>query len=333
MTNLKIAAYRGYGTAQRLKVKGRVLRGEPLTTARETTPPWENLLNMYRRFAAGKVPGARVRAKVAGQQAEVVADAQGYFETQIELNCPLQESSLWHEVGLALLEPEQNVSSTAEVLVPPPSARFGVISDVDDTIVQTTPNDPWRMIQSVYLGNARTLAPFPGVSAFYRALQRGVSDREYNPIFYVSSSPLNLYDVFEEFLQVGKLPTGPMLLREREFVPENLFGLGHKGHKLVKIRAILQHYPELPFILIGDSGQEDPEIYAQLVQDYRDRILGIYIRDVSVGDSWRQIQLRAIAKQVRQAGSQFQLVTTTEAAATHAANRGWIAAESSVSVN
>jgi phosphatidate phosphatase APP1 len=184
------------------------------------------------------------------------------------------------------------------------------------------------MIQSVYLGNARTLSPFPGVSAFYRALQRGISDREINPIFYVSSSPLNLYDLFEEFLQVGDLPVGPMLLREREIVPENLFGLGHRRHKLSKIRAILQHYPELPFILIGDSGQEDPEIYAQLAQNYRDRILGIYIRDVSVGDSWRQIQLRAIAKRVRQAGSQFQLVTTTEAAANHAIERGWIAAES-----
>jgi phosphatidate phosphatase APP1 len=98
---------------------------------------------------------------------------------------------------------------------------------------------------------------------------------------------------------------------------------GHAGHKLGAIRRIMDLFPALPFILIGDSGQEDPEIYHRVVHDYPDRILAVYIRNVTPRPD-RVGAIRRLAKEVEKAGSTLLLMDDTLAAARHAASRGWI---------
>ena len=101
------------------------------------------------------------------------------------------------------------------MLVPAPQAQFGVISDIDDTVVHSNVTSKLRMILTVALSNARTRKPFKGVAAFYRALHAGV-----NPVFYVSKSPWNLYAPLVEYLEVQGLPLGPLLLRDFGFRTE-----------------------------------------------------------------------------------------------------------------
>ena len=125
------------------------------------------------------------------------------------------------------------MKSPARVLVPSPDARFGVISDIDDTIVYSNVARKVRMILTAALTNARTRKPFKGVAAFYRALHAGV-----NPVFYVSKSPWNLYAPIVEYLEVQGLPLGPVILRD--------FGLfSTKNHKTRAIEDILSTYPAL----------------------------------------------------------------------------------------
>jgi phosphatidate phosphatase APP1 len=83
----------------------------------------------------------------------------------------------------------------------------------------------------------------------------------------------------------------------------------------------------MPFILIGDSGQEDPEIYSEVVHTYPDRILAVYIRNVSRGQA-RPQAVRVLAEEVVLAGSTLILADDTEALARHAIEQGWIAAGS-----
>jgi phosphatidate phosphatase APP1 len=209
------------------------------------------------------------------------------------------------------------------VLVPPPSATFGVISDLDDTVIRTGVASKLSMAKNVLLGNAHTRLPFPGVAAFYRALERGGEAYARNPVFYVSSSPWNLYDLLDEFLSLRKIPAGPLMLRdwglEHGDAPS-----GHGAHKSGHIKAILDLYPTLPFILVGDSGQEDPEIYHRAVHDHPGRILAVYIRNVSRHPE-RADAIRALAAEVERAGSTLVLADDTLAAARHAAAHGWIA--------
>ena len=177
-----------------------------------------------------------------------------------------------------------------------------MISDIDDTVVLTGATSPLRMARTVFLGNARTRAPFPGVAAFYAALQHGVGRADFNPLFYVSSSPWNLYGLLTEFLTLRKIPLGPLMLRDWGINEREVLPTGHAGHKLEAIRKIMELYPDLPFILLGDSGQEDPEIYHRVVHDHPSRILAVYIRNVHPAPD-RITAVRKLAEEVERAGA------------------------------
>ena len=169
-------------------------------------------------------------------------------------------------------------------------------------MVKTGATSLLRMARTTFLSNARTRVPFPGVAAFYRALQKGAGESPFNPVFYVSSSPWNLHDLLTEFLTLQKIPIGPLMLRDWGMSAQESMPTGHAGHKLGAIRRILDLFPALPFILIGDSGQEDPEIYHRVVHDYPDRILAVYIRNVTPRPE-RVDAIRRLADEVEKAGS------------------------------
>jgi phosphatidate phosphatase APP1 len=173
----------------------------------------------------------------------------------------------------------------------------------------------------VLLNNAYTRLPFEGVGAFYGALQRGPDGRAENPIFYVSSSPWNIYDVLEDFLDVHGVPEGPLFLKDWS---PSVLGK-HRGHKLGIIRTLLGTYPDLPFVLIGDSGEEDPEIYSQVVREHPGRVRAVYIRDVTSAE--RDAEVKTIAREMRNVGVEMVPVPDSASAAEHAASAGHISPE------
>jgi phosphatidate phosphatase APP1 len=322
--------YRGYGTKDHLYFIGRVRQDEEIHQGDEDTPVWRHLLSMYRRFESDEVPGARLQISFNGQTQEFQTNEEGFFRVMIQPEQPLPDDQLWHQAEVTVLEPhpkQDEVRITAEAIAPRSQAEFGIISDIDDTIVRTGATDLWRMIQLVYMGNAETRLPFPGVSKLYQALQAGNGGHTGNPIFYVSSSAWNMYDVFKRFMDIHEVPAGPLFLRDMELSLQNLLSFNHVDHKREQIDPLLQEYPDLPFILLGDSGQKDPETYRQVVSDYPGRILCIYIRNISDGNPERQQELDAIADQVEEMGSQLVAVPDTTAASEHAASQGWIQAD------
>ena len=323
-----IVAYRSYGTPEQLFVKGRVLEEANIQPASETDSAWRNLANMYRRFESDEIAGARVLARYGEATHEARTDEEGFFEILLAPAAPLPPDRLWHAVQLALLEPlragQAEARASGAVLVPPASARFGVISDIDDTVLQSDATSLLRVMRATFLGNARTRLPFPGVAALYRALQRGADGQRENPLFYVSSSPWNIYDMLEEFFAVQGIPAGPLMLRDWGLSTKESSPFRHRQHKLETIRRILDTYPALPFLLIGDSGQKDPEIYREIVQLYPNRILAIYIRSIT-RSAERIAAIQTLAEQVAAAGSALVLADDTLAAARHAAEHGWIA--------
>ena len=322
----RIDAYRGYGTPERAFVRGRVLRGSPIPAADAADSVWLNLASMVQRFESDEVPRARVRVVFAGGERTVTTDDEGYFECEVDPRPPFAPNAIWHEVVLELLEPREGdepVRTLAHVMVPPAASAFGVISDLDDTVIRTGVTSKLRMARTVLFGNARTRAPFPGVAAFYRALQHGTGAAPFNPIFYVSSSPWNLHDLLAEFLTLQKIPLGPLLLRDWGLSGEVL-PTSNEEHKMRAIERIMTHFPTLPFILVGDTSQEDPEIYSRVVHTYPNRIPAVYIRNVEARPE-RVEAIRALAAEVEKAGSAQVLADDTQAAAEHAVSRGWIA--------
>lgn len=325
-----VAAYRGFGDGHMIHLKGRVLEEPRLRVATDRDSIWDNLVNMYRRFESEEISGARVRARVAGVEQEVVTDSEGYFDLSIAPAGGLPSSAPWQMVEIELLDPRPQsnrpVRETAQVLVPAPTAQFGVISDIDDTVVHTGATSLLRMARTTFLGNARTRLPFEGVAALYRALEQGASADVVNPIFYVSSSPWNLYDMLVEFFELQGIPAGPIFLRDWGVSWSQVGPKRHHGHKLSSIQRLLDFYSDLPFILIGDSGQADPEIYAEVVRAYPNRILAVYIRNIT-REPERMDAIRALAAEVVAAGSTLMLADDSVAVAEHAVANGWISAE------
>ena len=319
-----IAAYRGYGRAGRVLVLARVLQDEGLARPDPSHGKVRNLIAMLKRLESDPLPFAKVRARLAGGNRDLVADDEGFVCEWLETG--RGEGAGWASVDLELRQSadEAPAITPVPVLIPAASAPYGVISDMDDTVLQSEVTSFLRAAAIVLLENARTRLPFAGVAAFYRSLVEGPAGGGTNPIFYVSSSPWNLYDVIAEFLEAEGIPAGPLLLRDWDLGP-GLFR--HGGHKSRHIREILGTYPTLPFILIGDSGQEDPEIYAEIVADHPGRILAVYIRNV-VPHPERSAAVRRLTERVVAAGSTLVLADDTLTIASHAAVHGWIRKES-----
>lgn len=327
---VQIVPYRGYGTPRSLHLKGRVLEQHAPDSSGDKESIWTNILQMYRRFESDEVTGIKIEAAYNGQIIETVTDDEGYFEIVIEQEELLSAEMAWYEVDLRLVESPQKlpVVATGEVLIPSAQSSFGVISDVDDTIIITNAASFFKMAWLTFINSARTRLPFKGVAAFYRALSRGTGHA--NPIFYLSSSPWNLYDLLVDFMEIHEIPRGPLLLRDLGIDKEKFITSGHFAHKRGQIDRLLRTYPSLSFILIGDSGQHDPEIFETVVEDYPDRILAIYIRDVS--SEQRDEAIRVIASRLSEKGVEMLLIPDTRAAAKHAAAMGFILPEALVEV-
>lgn len=331
----EIVAYRGYASDRKALVHGRVLESPNVAPAKAEDSLWRNLVNTLKRVESDPVAGARVLVVADGTEHEVVADEEGFFREWVDLPPMPRSEAAWREVELRLIAPlrlgQPDVRATAPLRVPEKGATFGVISDIDDTVIQSRIANFLQAVRTVMLGNSRTRLPFPGVAALYEALQRGGDGKRHNPIFYVSSSPWNIYDVIADFMEVQLIPLGPILLRDWDINLSALSSSRLRTHKEPLIREILDLYPSLPFVLIGDNSQKDPEIYRSILDHYPGRILAIYIRNVE-NHPERSASLQALADEVLAAGSTLVLADDSYAAAVHAADHGWITKESLPSV-
>lgn len=326
---IQIVPYRTYGTQRRMYIKGRVLEDKKITAAADKDTIFHNLLNMYKRFESDEVPGAILQVTLDKKPLQVTTDKEGYFVLDLHPEEPIITETLWHSVPLQMIDApipfQKDLQANAEVMIPPADAEFGIISDIDDTIIKSTATNLLAMSRTTFLNNARTRLPFAGVSEFYRALQLGRNGKRNNPFFYVSSSPWNLYDLLKEFLDLNSIPAGPLLLRDFGLNAEMVTGSGHLEHKFKEIKQILEAYPHLPFVLIGDSGQEDPSIYREVIKAFPGRILSVYIRDVELAE--RKRIAVDISESLKETKVEMIIVENTVEASKHAVEKQLIFSE------
>ncbi|MBW3127000.1 MULTISPECIES: App1 family protein [Hymenobacter] len=331
---LQLLPYRSYGTPNRLYVKGRLLTDKGITEPDSNDSRLHNLLNMYRRFDSDEIRGAQVIVRAAdGVEHPVLTDDEGYFTVNLAPErLPEPIDYLWYPVDTLLQQVPapftlpDGLRAQAHVLIPPDDAEYGIISDLDDTVIQTSATHLLRMARTVLLRNARSRLPFKGVAEFYRQLQLGRNGKRNNPFFYVSSSPWNLYDLLEDFLHLNDIPPGPLLLRDMGLKrADKKAESAHHGHKLKEIDNLLLTYPKLPFVLIGDSGQEDANIYREVVRRHPGRVLAIYIRDVQLPNRAQLVE--KVSDDLRDENVEMLLVQDTVQAAEHAAAHNLIFTE------
>ncbi len=325
-----LVSYIGHGTHERVFVTGRALADIRVRPAQPGDSTWRNLVNMFYRFHTHELPHVRVRARFRGLEQVVITDHEGHFDIYFDLPEPLPADIAWHEVALDLPDyaDHPGARTTARVLVPPANAQFGVISDLDDTVIMTDISNKLNMMITTFTNNVHTRTTAPGVPAFFHALQAGNSPT-HNPIFYVSTAPWNLFDMLQDFFALSGIPTGPMFMINLGLTPKQFLRPSGRVHKVSHSSALLDTYPDLPFILIGDSGEHDPAIYLDVLRRYPGRILAMYVHAVRP----RHVKaLNALVEEARDLGVDLLLINDMRAAAQHAAAHGWIAPEAVAAV-
>ena len=320
----KLIPYRGFGSAGEVFITGYLTEDKGLEKPENHQSTWENILAMVKRYSSDEIPNALVQVTLDGLQQQVKTSETGIFRANFASPFIPEKKSKWvsYRVRLkAKLENEKDLVANGEILIPGTDTDFGVISDVDDTIIVSHATRTLRKLKLMLFHNSRTRKPFPGVDAFYQSLHEGFEGGQSNPFFYVSSSEWNLYDLIEDFCSYNKLPKGVFMLRE---LSSNVLkfwksGGGDHQHKFRKIKTLFETYPDLPFVLIGDNGQRDPEIYSRIAEEYPQRIKAIYIR--TVRKKWKEKRVREITEALQKIGVRILFVKDSVEAAYHAAEK------------
>jgi phosphatidate phosphatase APP1 len=282
------------------------------------------LIEVARRLLSWGVADAVLTARFCGAEQQVTSDRDGYFRVHMRPARRPPADQRWHKMQLELVQPIEIVTA-GEIFLPPAHCRYVVISDIDDTVMETGVANKLKMLWNLFMQGPRSRVAFPGMAALLQALHRGAAGHESNPMLYVSRGPWSIYEILDEFFNLHKIPIGPILfLREWGLTLQRPLPRRAQDHKLDLIRNMLGLYRDLPFVLIGDSGQRDPEIYAQVVHEHPGRVLAIYIRNVS-RDPARRRAVEDLALEVVAAGSSLLLAADTLAMAQHAAEHGLIA--------
>ena len=318
-----IQPYRGYGTRQEVYLKGRVFRQPRFGQGLAPGSFLRELSDLLRRLARMGIADVQVTASLGGAEASFVTDRHGYFEVELAPTEPLPQDHRWHRVHLEVTRQGDTTTAEGMVFVPTPSACRLVVSDIDDTVMFTGVANVLRMFWRLFAQGAETRTAFPGVAALYRGLHGGPGGDEGNPLLYVSRAPWSIYEVLQTFFRMHDIPEGPVLfLREWGLTLQHPLPRRSSGHKKEHIHAMLRRYPDLPVILIGDSGQHDPEIYAEIVHAHPGRVTAVYIRDVSDGDRARDID--TLARETGTSGTELVLAEDSVVMADHALEAGFL---------
>lgn len=298
---IRVEPFFGYRSRDRLMLSARALRSR--TPKFDPRPRLKAMRTILSQFASREVAGLAVRLTMRGPhgrivECDAVTNSEGYVHFDLALDPPmdLPPHPEWESAMLSWHNRDGRQTITAQVMVPGRDSKLAVISDIDDTIIETGITGGWYNVVRNWrrlfaqLPHERTMVPH--AKAFYGELAGGTDRLDVGarahlsrpatkrPFFYVSSSPWNLFNYLVAFKRAKGLPVGPLLLRDWGFNRATLGSASHGAHKRLAIDAILAMYPEMRFALIGDDTQGDLPAFARTVERNPGRVTGVFLRTV-----------------------------------------------------
>ncbi|OFZ19615.1 MAG: hypothetical protein A2X94_17390 [Bdellovibrionales bacterium GWB1_55_8] len=245
------------------------------------SPEHEWLAKRAGHFTIDNQSGKTISIRVGERSFKMSkSNGDGLFSGTVEL--PAQEATLLAPKGILPIRydsdskvSDQRTFAGSAVLTPPQG--ISIISDIDDTVKITQVRDHKEMLANTFL---RPFREAPGMSTLYQRIAESRPDARFH---FVSGSPWQLYEPLQELFRETKFPNASFHLKEVSFdgtTIGNLF-MDPEEFKIPEITGLFDKYPARKFILIGDSGEKDPEVYAEIFKRYPNRVAGIFIRNVT----------------------------------------------------
>ncbi len=220
---------------------------------------------------AGDVP---VTVTAGGREYTVRADRGGVIDTRLEIDLPPG----WQSIQLAT---EGSPTVTAPVYIVDPSVRFGILSDIDDTVMVTALPRPLLAAWNTFVLDEHARRPVAGMSVLYERLVRAHAG---SPVIYLSTGAWNVAPTLTRFLSRNLYPAGALLLTDWGPTHDRLFRSG-RAHKRESLERLAHEFPDLAWLLIGDDGQHDEALYGEFARNHPQNVAAVCIRQLSTSEA------------------------------------------------
>ncbi|RJY09516.1 phosphatase domain-containing protein [Aurantiacibacter aquimixticola] len=311
----RIQPYFGHRNRDRLVLSARALRCRPPAFGEGSR--WKAMRTLLAQFASREVEGVAVRLMARDGETVLldtmrVTDGEGFvhFDAALDPAWDLPVHPAWEVVQLEWENSEGPQSVDAHILVPGSKSDLAVISDIDDTIIETGitggPRNIARNWKRIFAQLPHERIAVPDAQSFYGELGGGDPAPDADgcphrmratrrPFFYISSSPWNLFSYLVAFMRGKGLPLGPMKLRDWGLSRETFGKSSHGAHKKAALDSILGMYPEMGFALIGDDTQGDLAAFAHAVARHPGRVAAVFLRKAAGEDfSAEEVEAKAV---------------------------------------
>lgn len=303
---LQIRIFRSYGNEQVLHVQARVMKPENLSPE---SPSDSSLVNFWRNLKSltvHEVPNVAVDLQIQDKHLRLISDSEGMLKADTDAFGPLAPGVY---TLAATVVPGQGYTAPAiaekMVIQPAAAPSMGLVSDIDDTIKISNVTHRLQSLRRLLFTNSYTVEPVPGTAVLYQRLDQRLDQvnaqllaqnrlpRPQDPppvvssdedIHYLSGSPLNLSEQIYHFMDNRGFPQGSVDLKKWGFGPKDDNPFTQQDYKQGKLRTLFQTYPDRRFLLFGDSGEKDPEVYKQIAAEFPGRVQDIFIRNVNHSD-------------------------------------------------
>ena len=270
----KIVGYRGIANNERVIISGHAFEKHKVRDVQPHHGRRKNLKQTVRRFRANPLKMTAIDVKINGMEKRVRTNSQGFFTCELKHNLVKPG---WYPYELYWKRNDKRFASEYYLSN---DHETGVISDIDDTLIVSHSTRLIRKMALILFRNAHSRKTIPFIKNWHSYI-RDLNDTSHpRDFYYVSNSEWNLYDFLIDFFSINELPKGVFFLQNLKKGFKDLIstGKGHGSHKIKSIEFLLRFYPEKKFILVGDNGQKDMEVYLEIVSKFHNRIKGVMIR-------------------------------------------------------
>jgi phosphatidate phosphatase APP1 len=268
-----IVPFTGYGGTGWVRVLGRVVLRKPVP-ADDASKDRFTSIRGWRSFTSVHVADATVVVSVGRTKRSITSDRGGVLDARIEVKLPPG----WHDIRLSI---EGYDAVDAQVFVVADDVEFGLVSDIDDTVMVTALPRPFLAAWNTFVLDEHARTPVAGMAVLYERLLRAHPGL---PVIYLSTGAWNVVPTLSRFLSRNLYPRGTLLLTDWGPTHDRWFRSGAE-HKRANLQRLAAEFPKVRWLLVGDDGQHDPQLYGEFAEAHPDNVAAVAIRQLTTGQA------------------------------------------------